>query len=80
MIFIDWPVRNSIYKEIANYYIYRSEIKVEDDIDIGLKKYILFLKLAGMKKSLIGEIAFSRTISISTLKQYDKSKDLKICQ
>ena len=73
MIFIDWPVRNSIYKEIANYYIYRSEIKVEDDIDIGLKKYILFLKLAGMKKSLIGEIAFSRTISISTLKQYDKT-------
>lgn len=73
MIFIDWPVRNSIYKEIANYYIYRSEIKVEDDVDIGLKKYILFLKLAGMKKDLIGEIAFSRTISISTLKQYDKT-------
>lgn len=73
MIFIDWPVRNSIYKEIANYYIYRSEIKVEDDIDIGLKKYILFLKFAGMRKDLIGEIAFSRTISISTLKQYDKT-------
>lgn len=73
MIFIDWPVRNSIYKEIANHYIYRSEIKVEDDIDIGLKKYILFLKFAGMRKDLIGEIAFSRTISISTLKQYDKT-------
>lgn len=73
MIFIDWPIRNSIYKEIANHYIYRSEIKVEDNIDIGLKKYILFLKFAGMKKSLIGEIAFSRTISISTLKQYDKT-------
>lgn len=73
MIFIDWPVRNSIYKEIANFYIYRSEIKAEDDINIGLKKYILFLKLAGMRKDLIGEIAFSRTISISTLKQYDKT-------
>ena len=73
MIFIDWPVRNSLYQEVANYYIYHSGIKVEDDIDIGLKKYILFLKLAGMKKSMIGEIAFSRTISISTLKQYDKT-------
>ena len=56
MIFIDWPVRNSIYKEIANHYIYSSEIKVEDNIDIGLKKYILFLKFAGMGKSLLVEL------------------------
>lgn len=73
MIFIDWPVRNSLYKEIANYYIYRSEIEREDDIGAGFKKYILFLKMAGMKKSMIGEIAFSRTINISTLKQYDEA-------
>lgn len=70
MIFVDWPVRNSLYQEIANYYIYHTEIEKEDDIDTGLKKYVLFLKMAGMKKSLIGEISFRNTISSSTIAKH----------